>query len=169
MRSRMAVLSLCFFVSSCASAYPSTLCEIGESLFECQTGIGRVALCGVLSGGNKDINLQFRFQAADDKKVVYPEASKLSAGKFYSSETSYSGGGEERIRFVYDNTTYIIYDKFVQSEDKSGVREPLMEAGLLKVEGNKVVSNEKCFNGTETIGKRAIGAAQDEDFNYDLP
>jgi|GEM_PF-3378634 len=169
MSNKIALLSLCCMALSCASAHPSTLCGADEPLFECQTSLGIVALCGVSNVENKNIKLQFRSQAAGSREVVYPEASKLSAGKFYSSETSYSGGGEERIRFVYGNANYIIYDKLVQREDKSGVREPLMEAGLLKVESDKVVSNEKCFNGTETISKSAKGAAQDEDFNYDLP
>ena len=88
---------------------------------------------------------------------------------FSRARRAIQGGEESRIRFDADGKSYYLYDSIIQHEDDKGGRFPVAEAGLKIVEGDRLISNEKCLDSTKTIGSESKQHMPEEDFNYDLP
>lgn len=163
------LVSSCF-VLSCAQAQSGSVCGAGEKpFFECETSGGEVRLCA--SGGKtaNESGLAFEWSGKNGNVFQFPRDRGGKKALFFSSETGYSGGGENRIRFEDDGKSYYLYDSVIQHEDDKGGRFPVAEAGLKIVEGDRLISTEKCLDSTKTIDPESKQHIPEEDFNYDLP
>lgn len=146
------------------AAPEKSLCDAGETpLFQCTIKDKQVSLCA--SGVNKDDagRLQYRFGTAQKIELRYPDTSQPASGTFFKSETGYSGGGEERIRFKNGDYDYFLFERTVRTGFGNGPNNPEFSAGVITRHG-KTVSTRLCSR--DGAMKPASRLLPEEEFEY---
>ena len=147
-----------------AAAAEKSLCEAGETpLFQCTIKGKQVSLCA--AGASKDDagKLQYRFGTAQKIELSYPDTPQPASGKFFKSETGYSGGGEERIRFKNGDYEYFLFERTVRTGFGSGPNNPEFSAGIITRHGKTVTTRLCARDGAMKPASRVL---PEEEFAY---
>ncbi|WP_050479792.1 hypothetical protein [Herbaspirillum rhizosphaerae] len=147
-----------------AAAPEKSLCAAGETpLFQCTIKGKQVSLCA--SGGGKDDagKLQYRFGTAQKIELSYPATPQPADGKFFKSETGYSGGGEERIRFKNGDYDYFLFERTVRTGFGNGPNNPEFSAGIITRHGKSVTTRLCSQDGAMKPASRTL---PEEEFEY---
>ncbi len=124
---------------SLAAAPEKSLCHADETvLFQCTIKSKQAVLCA--SGASKGDagKLQYRYGTEKKIELSYPDTPQPAAGTFFRSETAYSGGGEERIRFKSGDYDYFLFQRTVRTGFGNGPNNPEFSGGIVTRHGNDV-------------------------------
>lgn len=126
------------------AATPVGLCKAEEKvIFSCPTKAKKIiALCASPNFSAKAGTLQYRFGTPTKVELQYPETPQPAAGKFFASQTGYSGGGELRVRFKNGSVDYFLFDRTIRT-GFSGTNNPEFTSGVI-VRTSKGVTTIKC-------------------------
>lgn len=133
---------------SAPAATPS-LCTSGETaVLACGVGSGKiVSLCA------RDGKLQYRFGKAGAHEMTWPAQPETPRGLFFLSTTTYSGGGEERIRFSNGGYDYIVFQRTIALNwNPDGTREHFQDEGVAVLKDGKIVGKKICVLGLANDG-----------------
>jgi len=164
MKKLLPVLALLACHAVLAAAPEKSLCGAGETpLFQCTIKGKQVSLCS--SGASKDDagKLQYRFGTAQKIELSYPDTPQPASGKFFRSETAYSGGGEERIHFKNGDYDYFLFERTVRTGFGSGPNNPEFSAGVITRHGKSVTTRLCSKDGAMQPAARTL---PEEQFDY---
>lgn len=161
-----------FLSFSSFSAVPAerSLCNSNEDvIFDCRLSDKQLSLCGSSGFVRKGGSLTYRYGKQNKIELTFPSTQRNSNTQFFSSNTSYSGGSEERIRFNNGGWDYILYNRMVRTRFDGESNEPDFTAGLAVHKDGKV-SAKKCSNDAQ-IDFAAFKFMSKEGFDdrFDLP
>ncbi|EJL92287.1 hypothetical protein PMI16_01090 [Herbaspirillum sp. CF444] len=147
-----------------AAAPEKSLCNAGETpLFQCTIKGKQVSLCSSGAGKDDAGKLQYRFGTAQKIELSYPDTPQPANGKFFRSETGYSGGGEERIRFKNGDYDYFLFERTVRTGFGNGPNNPEFSAGVITRHGKSVTTRLCSQDGAM---QPASSALPEEEFEY---
>ena len=166
MKKLLPVLTLLAFHGALSAAFAAapekSLCSAGETpLFQCTIKGKQVSLCASGATATDAGKLQYRFGTAQKIELSYPDAPQPANGKFFKSETGYSGGGEERIRFKNGDYDYFLFERTVRTGFGSGPNNPEFSAGVITRHGKSVTTRLCAQDGAM---KPASGTLPEEEF-----
>lgn len=135
--------------TSCFS-WAGGLCSATERvLFSCQVEEKEIALCASADFGRNTGYVQYRLGTVQMLELQYPMGKEPVEGNFFVSSIAFSGGGEVRVRFLYDSVSHYIYERTVKSNAAFAPSEDV-EYGLIAQAGTHGVTQQLCSQGTET-------------------
>jgi hypothetical protein len=114
-------------------------------VFNCEIKKKFLSLCASKDISESSGYLQYSYGSINNPELVYPEEKILAKGRFKSSMTSYSGGGEYRVEFSRSGYKYIIFSKTMKEEwriDQS--ISSYNSSGVHVVKNNRVITTLKC-------------------------
>lgn len=151
--------------SSYAADKVSSLCGKSEiEVFNCKLKNKTLSLCGVgnLKQGSE---FQYRFGTSKKLELIYPNAK--TQGQFWSSRTTYSGGGESRVHFNNGAFDYILFENTIRTGFGDGPNDPEFNAGIVTKENGKITSIRHCSNDAQIL-QSSLKHMPEEKFDYDV-
>lgn len=157
-------------LTTAASAPPAapSLCVAGEEpVLACAVAGGKVmSLCA------RGDQLQYRFGKAGAVEMTWPEQPGPAKGRFRLSTTTYSGGGEERIRFSSGGFDYVVFQRDIAGEwNPDGTRGHFQDEGVVVLKGGRIVGRKLCVGAiaNDAFPKMYDRLEREETEPLDLP
>lgn len=154
-------------LASLAFAAPDSLCGSNESpVFDCGVGNKRLSICAAGDLRSNTGTLQYRFGTRERIELRYPAPAATPSGHFLASHTSYSGGGEFRIRFRNGDYDYLVFDSTTRTGFGAAGNQPLFEAGVQVKRQGKLLATRRC-SGARHLDSDLLAQLPEEEFDYD--
>lgn len=154
-------------LASLAFAAPDSLCGRNESpVFECNVGNKRLSICAAGDLRRDTGTLQYRFGTRERIELRYPLPAAAPSGYFLASRTTYSGGGELRIRFRNGDYDYLIFDSTTRTGFGAAGNQPVFEAGVQVKHRGRLLATRRCI-GNSHLDSELLTLLPEEEFDYD--